>query len=122
MIYTAEARHGTGKATIMHERRGQALGAAVGHPLVPGTLNVVLDRPLDWSGATEHVIPDAVSWSNLDGPWNSTPVRLKPVVIGGEAAWAFRPLRSNAPANLVELLSCVRLRDVVRFPATMEAP
>jgi CTP-dependent riboflavin kinase len=102
---------GAGKATIMHERRGPALEEHVGVRIHPGTLNLTLDGPFDWAGATEIPIPDAVSWADLDGEWFMSSARVQAVSVGGVDAWAVRMERSRAPRNLIEVVAPTRLRD-----------
>lgn len=119
--YVARPLNGTGKATIMHARRGPTVEEHVGVQIVPGTLNASLDRPFDWSGAAEIPIPDAVSWSDLGGEWFTSTARIQPVTIAGIPAWAMRLERSRAPMTLVELVSDARLRDRIHdWPATLE--
>ena len=121
MTYTATPRDGAGKAAVMHERRGAAIADAVGVDVVPGTLNVMLNRPFDWAGAKVVPMPDAVSWSALDGPWLTSTARIKRVEVGGVEAWALRMERSRAPDRLLELVAPVRLRDAITsWPAPLE--
>jgi CTP-dependent riboflavin kinase len=120
-MYSATPLAGTGKATIMHTRRGPALEDLLGVALIPGTLNLRLDRPFDWSGASEVAIPDAVSWSALDGPWVTGQAHIQAVTVAGIPAWALRLHRSNAPTDLVEVLSSTHLRSrVPSWPAVLE--
>ena len=110
---------GTGRATVMHDRRGAAIEAVTG-PIVTGTLNVRLDAPFDWSAPHVSVdVPDAVDWSRLDGPWTTGKANLYPVRIGGEDAWALRLARSAGPLDLLEIVSRIRLRNAIAFPATV---
>jgi CTP-dependent riboflavin kinase len=109
--WVGQMRHGTGKATIMHERRGPALEEYAGTDLHPGTLNIVLDRPFDWSGAETIAVPDAVSWADLDGEWFVSSASVQPISVGDMDAWAVRMERSRAPRNLIEVVAPVRLRD-----------
>lgn len=107
-------QNGTGIASRMHDRRIGPVERLVGVPLHRGTLNLTLDRPFDW--AAEHVtltLPDAKDWQDLDGEWFESPARVSPVLVGYHAAWAMRLDRSSAPANLIEVVAPVRLRDVV---------
>lgn len=118
-IWTAEPLGGTGKASQMHDRRAPAFERFTGPGLVTGTLNARLDRAFDWTGAETILVPDAASWSDLDGPWIQSTARVQALTIGGVHAWAVRMERSKAPGELVELVSTARLRDAVEWPATL---
>jgi CTP-dependent riboflavin kinase len=123
VIYQARAVDGVGRATRMHARRGPALSRLLGADLFPGTLNLRLDRPFLWKGAKPVPVPDALDWGDLDGDWIESQAMIQPVTLSGVSAWAMRLHRSRAPADLVEVLSEVRLRDVVAgWPAELEAP
>lgn len=122
VTYTAHPRRGLGRATKMHSRRGPTLSSICGTQIQPGTLNLSLDRPFDWSGAVPAIIPDACSWSHLDGLWQISSARVAAVRLDDTPAWAVRLDRSGAPDTLVELVAAVILRDeITRWPATLEA-
>lgn len=114
MIYRARMVNGTGIASRMHDRRIDPIQQYVGACLHRGTLNLSLDKPFDWAAPHEAItVPDAKNWQDLDGPWFESVARVYPVLVGYQRAWVMRLDRSSAPANTIEVVAPVRLRDVV---------
>ncbi len=108
----------TGKATIMHARRGEALAAATGAEVSPGTLNLDLDQDFAWGAPhREAEVPDAEDWGDLGGPWATSTARLWPVWVseGGQClpGWVMRLDRSRAPLHRVELIAAVSVRAML---------
>jgi CTP-dependent riboflavin kinase len=116
MTYRGQMVDGTGRASRMHPHRGPAVEAFVGRRLYPGTLNVDLDRPFDWSGADRLEVPTWAERDNLEGPWEPVGASVRFVRLNGVEAWALRLDTSNAPAHRVELWAPFRLRSLVDEP------
>ncbi len=114
-------RDRSGKASVMHERRGQALEQATGTRLYPGTLNLGLDKRFAWSTAPHKVVmvPDAVKWGSTNGPWTTSEARLYPIYVNDHPAWVLRLARSGASRSHIEVLASVRLRDHHKSPVTV---
>jgi CTP-dependent riboflavin kinase len=112
---------GAGLAAPLHTRlRGMVLENAVGVELHPGTLNVQLTSRFPWeeTDCLTVQLPDPRSYSLWSAgkltPINDVRARLYPVVVEENyRAWVLRLDRSRASMRLVELISPVRLRDVL---------
>lgn len=87
----------------------------IGFRPVPGTLNLELDRPFDRSLATRHLTGDDLppGWAEATGQagyW------LAPMVAGGRhRVIAFQADEPDYPANQVELIAAVHLRDALEL-------
>ncbi len=81
---------------------------ATGAVLVPGSLNLVIDRP--WIMTKPSV--------RLEASKVGVGIGLLPCVVGGIACWVFRTDRNNAgqgdhDLNVLEIVSSVHLRTVL---------
>jgi 8-oxo-dGTP pyrophosphatase MutT (NUDIX family) len=114
-------------ALIARVRSGQGLGAprmadptimgllerAVGFRPVPGTLNVMLERPFERPAGAEYVPASLLSrdWETVTGQagyW------LTPVLIGGlHEGVAVQADEPGYPAQQIEILCAVRLREAL---------
>jgi CTP-dependent riboflavin kinase len=81
---------------------------ATGSALVPGSLNLVLDRPWVMTNASIRLSASDVG----------VEIGLLPCVVEGIACWVFRTDRNNSgqgdhDLNVLEVLSSVHLRSVL---------
>lgn len=114
------ARRGAGGATAAFEHaRGRRIGEIeqiLGVRPVPGSLNVRLVGPFDWSyGYYRAQVLDVVErGKGLDVEWVPRWARFAPVVMeSGHDAYAFRFEGEKYDANFIELISEWRLRDML---------
>lgn len=117
--YSGSAVSGAGgasKAFVYNDNaRIKELGKAIGYLPFPGSLNVVLDRDFDWDAQYyRSTIKDVVDrQQGIDSQWADRPVRLYPVMVNGQFAHALRFEGESYPDNFIELISAIRLRDVI---------
>lgn len=114
---SGEIRPGAGGASkaFEHEnqRRIDELEYVLGQRMYPGSLNLHLDQPFDWSvGYYRTQILDLKNRSTgLQGEWAHRWARIYPIQIGQQDAWIFRFEGEKYADNFVEILSPIRLRD-----------
>ena len=123
--YTATLRDGAGgasKAFVYEEnRRMKEIEHILGFYPYPGSLNVSLDAPFDWSQGyyRAQVLDVKNRREGLDSEWIPRWARFYPVNLGQEKAFAFRFEGDNYPKHFVELISPNRLRDSVKDHETL---
>lgn len=121
--WTGEVRSGAGGASkafaYANGRRCKEIAEVIGAMPYPGSLNVHLTEPFDWT------LPHRVAWvldvvergKGLDVEWAHRKARLYPVCVNvGEGgpnldAWVFRFDGERYADSFVELLAPCRLRD-----------
>jgi CTP-dependent riboflavin kinase len=109
MTGTVEPGRGLG-APLMAGLGAERVEAVFGVPAVPGTLNIILERPLGRDEAWRYVPASAIArdWEARSG---QAGYFIVPVLIAGRyRGIAFQADEPDYPADQVELVSEVRLR------------
>jgi hypothetical protein len=107
---------GASKAfTYKDGRRIKEIKTAVGIEAYPGSLNIKLDTPFDWSRNyfRSRILDVAERGIGLDTHWVPRWARFYPVIIDGIRAFVFKFEGDTYPETFIELVSEKRLRDHV---------
>lgn len=92
-VFLGRVKSGAGKATRNIARDHRRLYKATGISFFPGTLNVILDRPVKFQNQIRC------------RTWGLCPVRVE-----GLECFAIRSLRKDYPREFVEVLSPLNIR------------
>jgi len=115
-MYRGIAQDGCGDASraMTHERcrRMVEIQKALGYMPFPGSLNMTLDKPFDYS--QPHIEADLLNpKTNRDwtGDWKPATFRFWPIKVNGVACHAVLPKGKTRPELFLEVYAPVRLRD-----------
>lgn len=121
MIWTGRVSSGAGGASkafaYADGRRIREIAAVIGAEPYPGSLNVHLSEPFDWTAPHDlaYVLDVETRGKGLDVKWRPRTACFYPVTIGCDGkeqdAWVFRFQGERYPPSFVELVAPVRLRD-----------
>lgn len=89
-----------------------------GYHCVPGSLNIKLREPFDWSRGyfRAQMLDVANRGSGLKTEWVYRWVRLYPVLADAVQSWAMRFEGEKYPDDFMELIAPERLRDYIKGP------
>jgi hypothetical protein len=127
MATGAKLVKGTGGATKAFEHAGGRRMKEIAHILgmmpIPGSLNLRTDNPFDWNiGYYRAQILDVEErGKGLHVPWIPRWARFYPIVLSNRAeemVFAFRFEGESYPDNFVEVISNVRLSDLIEGDET----
>lgn len=119
--WTGKAKRGAGGAAAAFNyangRRIAEIEQATGVAVLPGSLNVELDRPFDWNAHyfRVRVLDVRDRKSGLDSDWTPRWARLYPVTAKGGQAFVFRFEGDRYAETFVELISAHRLAGEERI-------
>jgi hypothetical protein len=119
MGYAGKVVSGAGGATDAFNykdgRRIKEVKTAVGINPYPGSMNIQLEAPFDWSRNyfRSRILDVTDRKKGLDGLWVPRWARFYPVMVEGIKAFVFKFEGDTYPEAFVELLSEKRLRDHV---------
>ena len=125
VTWTGAVRSGAGgaSAAFLHAngRRMDEIEAAIAVRPYPGSLNVHLSSPFDWTAPhiRAQVLDVVRRGQGLFVEWAPRTARLYPVTVDGVEAWVFRFVGERYDAAFVELVAPVRLRDHVDNVVTL---
>lgn len=88
----------------------------------PGSLNVSLETPFDWTtGYYRAEIPDLIDRrKTINGEWKNRWARFYPVKANGIPCYVFRFEGESYPTNFIELISDQYLRDHIASKVEIE--
>lgn len=119
--YECMVHSGAGGATrafqFDHGRRIAEVEKALGVRVIPGSFNVVADKPFHWNQRyyRAQILDVEVRGVAIDRvKWEPRWAKFYPVTIGNTDCFAFRFEGERYPLEFVELLSATKLRD--KFP------
>lgn len=121
---------GAGGATKAFEyqdgRRIKEIDDALGFATFPGSLNMKLTTPFDWGRDyfRSQILDVETRSKGFDSPWVKRWARFYPVMVNQWPAYVMRfEGEENYPLNFVEVISSVRLRDMIKSEeVTLERP
>lgn len=113
-----EAGAGGASKAFMHSegRRSKEILDFLGFVPFPGSLNIRLSSPFDWTkGYYRTQILDVRDRSNgFDSSWEKRYCRFYPLTVNGVPAFAMRfDMERDYAANFIEVISDIRLRDIL---------
>jgi len=126
MGYVGAIKSGAGGATgafnYENGRRIKEVKTAVGIEPYPGSLNVQLEVPFDWSRNyfRSRILDVANRGEGLESHWVPRWARFYPVMVNGIKAFVFRFEGDTYPESFIEILSEKRLRDFVGDSVTIQ--
>jgi len=115
--YAGDVKSGAGGASKAFEYndgfRMTEIRKILGFTPYPGSLNVHLEAPFDWSkGYFRQRVHDVSDRrEGLESVWVPRWARFYPVLVGGFKAFVFRFETDSYPENFIELVAEKRLRD-----------
>lgn len=115
--WTGQVVSGAGGASraFLHKdgQRIREICGALGVLMFPGSLNVRLDSPFDWTAPhkTVHLTDWIDRRRGFSGPQALRKCGFWSVEVEGVEAWAMRFAGESYPETFVELVAPVRLRD-----------
>jgi FkbM family methyltransferase len=120
-----EMRDGAGGATKAFQREGgrrmDEIEQALGVRPVPGSLNLVLPEPFDWSRDYYRVqVLDSTDRGDPEAPWAPRWCRFYPIAIGRVGGWAMRFEGEKYDERFVEVIGPHRFRDLVVDDGTVD--
>lgn len=126
-FYTGDTRDGAGGATAAFNyengRRIREIDNAIGMMPLPGSLNLVGDRPFWWHRDyyRAQILDVARRDLGLTSEWLPRWARFFPLQADGIPAFAFRFEGESYEDNFVELIAATRLRDIMMTSARLAA-
>ncbi len=115
--YAGVAVDGAGGATkaFLHAdgRRISEIAHITGQEMHPGSLNIRIDKPFEWSrGYYRAMVSDVeVRGKGLDVPWRPRWTCFYLVTVSGLPGFVFRFEGEAYPDDFIEVISSLRLRD-----------
>lgn len=118
-IYAGHIGSGAGGAakafSYENGRRIGEIEKILGFKPFPGSLNIMLETPFDWSRDyfRSRVLDLANRKEGLNSHWVPRWARFYPVMVNGRKAFVFKFEGDAYPENFIELISEKRLRDEI---------